>query len=584
MRLIRYWQLGLEAIAPDTPLHAPTLWRWLGLSLMVPIYFGGVTLHYAVSHDYLIQDDARLHLVWMQQWLHPDWFPNDPIAAYYAAIQPVGFRAFYAACARMGISSLVVAKCLPLVLALVTTGYLFRIALLLLPVPLCGVLTTLMLNQNIWLKDDLVSATPRAFVYPLLAAFLYYLLRRATVPCLVAIALQGLIYPQVVLVELAVLTLRLMTWHKGIPTLSRDRHTYLLWGISFGLVVAMVLVFSTDVTEQVGSLVTVEQMRAMPEFGLGGRREYFGVGALQFWFAGASGLRLPLFPPVMGVGLALPVLLRYRPGVIQQIRPDVAVLAQVVLGSVGLWAAAHLLFPGLYLPSRYTFYSLRMVMAIATGIVLTGGLDWGHRWFLDPEHGGHVATLKTKIQIRLASLLAIAIVAVPALPVLFLDGHGWVIGQYPGLYAFLAQQPPTVRIGSLVPEGNNLPAFAQRSVLVSAELAMPYHPQFYDAMLERMVDSLEIQYSPDPTIVRGLIQKHGVDFWLLDHEFKTADSLLQQTWLIHSSVGESAVRYATALEAGTTPAIAPDVKFCQVFSEKNLMLLDAHCMAKVTSD
>jgi hypothetical protein len=554
---------------------------------MVPLYYGGITLHYAVSHDYLIQDDARLHLVWMQQWLHPEWFQDDPIASYYAAIQPVGFRAVYAIFAQIGLSPLIVAQILPLGLALVTTAYLFRVALLLLPIPLCGVLTTLILNQNIWLKDDLVSATPRAFVYPLFAAFLYYLLRRATVPCLVAIALQGLIYPQLVLVELVVLTLRLLRWHKGRVRIGGDRQQSWLWGLSVGLVAVILLAFSIGVTAEVGDLVTSEQMRAMPEFGLGGRRPYFGVAPLQFWFAGASGLRLPLFPPVIGVGLVLPFLLRHRlarpSAVLQQVRPDVTVLAQVLLSSVSLWAAAHLLFPTLYLPSRYSFYSLRIVLAIATGIVLTYTLDRGYHWLLEQRQARRLAQMRTQAQLGLALIGAIAIVAVPAIPVLFLDCHGWVLGDYPGLYRFLAQQPPTVRIGTLAQEGNNLPAFAHRSVLVSEEFALPYHPQFYNIMLERMSDSLEIQYSPDLDRVRHLIQKHDIDFWLLPLDFEQPETSLNQTWLVRSSIGDRVRRHVTALEAGMTPAIAPHIKRCTIFSEKNLMLLDAACMARLKS-
>jgi len=66
-----------------------------------------------------------------------------------------------------------------------------------LPVPTAGFIATLLLNQSLWMKDDLVSATPRAFVYPLFLAFLYYL-RRSLLPVCVAIALLGLFYPHFV--------------------------------------------------------------------------------------------------------------------------------------------------------------------------------------------------------------------------------------------------------------------------------------------------------------------------------------------------------------------------------------------------
>ena len=50
-------------------------------------------------------------------------------------------------------------------------------------------MATLMFNQNIWRKDDLVSATPRAFIYPLFLAFLFYWCRKFLFPCLITIEL-----------------------------------------------------------------------------------------------------------------------------------------------------------------------------------------------------------------------------------------------------------------------------------------------------------------------------------------------------------------------------------------------------------
>jgi len=79
----------------------------------------------------------------------------------------------------MGINPLLLNKLLPPVLGVLTTGYCFGVCLEMLPLPGAGFTATLLLNQIIWMKDDLVSATPRAFAYPLFLAFLYYLLRRS---------------------------------------------------------------------------------------------------------------------------------------------------------------------------------------------------------------------------------------------------------------------------------------------------------------------------------------------------------------------------------------------------------------------
>ena len=63
----------------------------------------------------------------------------------------------------------------------------------------------------------------------------------------------------------------------------------------FGLTVTAVLglFFSTIVNRQWGDLLTAQQMKLMPEFNLNGRREYFGIDTISFYFRGVSDLRAP---------------------------------------------------------------------------------------------------------------------------------------------------------------------------------------------------------------------------------------------------------------------------------------------------
>ena len=109
-------------VAEDVKLKGET--RWLLLSLTVPLYFGLISLARGWG-EYSVQDDARLHIVWLQTLIDPDLFPNDLIAQYYQSIQAVGFRLFYAAFAKLGLEPLLLAKLLPTGLALVATGYCF---------------------------------------------------------------------------------------------------------------------------------------------------------------------------------------------------------------------------------------------------------------------------------------------------------------------------------------------------------------------------------------------------------------------------------------------------------------------------
>ncbi|MCU0525101.1 MAG: hypothetical protein MUF72_09775 [Elainella sp. Prado103] len=563
-----------------------------------------------MSQAYLIQDDARLHLVWLQQLLDPELFPQDPIAQYYQSIQGVGFRAIYQAAAGLGVSPLLFARFLPLLLGLVTTIYFFQVTLVLFPNPASGFCTTLLLNQNIWFKDDLISASPRSFVYPLFCAFLYYALRRSNLPILITIGLMGLIYPQLVLVQIGFLMLQLLWQEQGRVAAVVQRRSN--WGLivgALGVAAVTILPFQLKVSGMYGSIVSAAQMQQMPEFNVGGRRAYFGVAPLQFMFAGASGLRFPLFPPILWLGWALPFwalpfwgwgrwgrVLNWDRSQRSMLIPTLRVLLLLAGVSIGLWGLAHLLFPQLYLPSRYTFYSLRIGMALAAGIglFLIGQASWQQwqQWLVgldapEGERSRHRSPYlllqsglagRRKAGIGFAVVCGLLIGIVPAIPPLFLSGQGWVRGEYPAIYQFLAQQPNDQLIGSLALEADNIPAFAARSVLVSRELALAYHLSFYQQMQARVIALLEIHYSADLLRVQSLLQNQGIDFLLVDRQFAHPDYLPQQDWLVHSSFQAQVQQYQTDLSRGQVPALSQVIDRCTVLSENNLIILPSECI------
>lgn len=601
LRIIQAIQVGLEPMSPS--LYPQSRGRyWLGISLLTPLYFGLISLFYSTGSDYIIQDDARLHLTWLQHWVDPQLFPADAIADYYTAIQPWGLHGIYRCMAGLGLNSLLFAKLAPLGLALITTAYIYGATLRLLPVPVAGVLTTLILNQNIWLKDDLISATPRAFVYPTFAAFLYYLLQGNRPASLIALVLQGVFYPQMMLVSLGILTLQLA--QQLIRQLSdvtqrpqpfcKTTHFQVLvvWLMALVLTGGLLLAFSHQVTAQVGPIINLDSMQAMPEFQPGGRRAYFGASPLQFSFAGASGLRFPLFPPIIFLGIFLPYF-AYRTShrfqsrlstwfpLAAHLTPQTRVLAELLFSALGLFLLAHLIFPTLYLPSRFSFYSNRFVMAIASGLVLTLVLQRSGDWLTQQETEQSWTKLK-RIVLGLGSSFAIAIVVVPAIPSIFLDCQGWVEGQHPALYQTIALSPKDSVIAGIDREINNVPGFSQRSILVGEEFALPYHRQFYDVMLKRMSALLQAQYSPEPEKLRTFIQRYGIDAWVVHQDFATSAYLEQQTWLSNSSISNELVNLKQQLEQGKTPALLESLTTCASLEEKQLILLDAQCITEST--
>lgn len=555
---------------------------WLGLSLAVTLYYGGVTLHYTLSQDYLVQEDARQHIFWMQRYLDPSLFPQDLIARYFQDIAPTGYAALYWLLAQLGIEPLTAAKLLPLGLGLITSAYCFALCLELFPVPMGAFLATILLNQNLWLKDDLASATSRAFLYPLFLAFLFYLLRRQLLPLLVAIFLQGLFYPPLVLVECGILTVRLLSWRGQRLSWSQNPEDYRLWLAGCGLGFLVLLPFLLG-TSQFGPTVTAAQMKRMPEFGPGGRAEYFVSNPVMFWLREDSGLHPPVYPPAIWCSLLLPVLLRSPLPLVRQISPQIRLLTHTLLASGGLFLLAHVLLLRLYLPNRYTQHSLRIVMAIAAGITLTILLDAGWRWYRQQQQRSSKAGLRPSLTLSqylilgIAGLLGIASLVVPAIPSLFLSGQYYIVGQVPQLYDLLRQQPQETLVASLAPEADNLPTFTQRSILVSREYALPFHLAYYDQIHQRIVSLIEAQYTADPQRLQQFIARYGVDYFLLDQRAFTPEYLSNNPWLQqYQPVTKEAIRQ---LRQGSIPILARRSQACTVLATRELILVDAACVA-----
>lgn len=184
--------------------------------MVFAVIYGGLALQQAFASDYVVQDDARQHIFWMQRFLDSELFPDDLIADYFQAAAPIGYEWLYRSLTMLGITPDWVSKVLPFFLGVITVGYGFFLSLEIFPLPLGAFISSALLNQAIWGSDEISSATPRAFLYPLLLAFLYYLLRQVRWRSGLVLVLQAIFYPPIILISVGVLVLRLAQWPKGL--------------------------------------------------------------------------------------------------------------------------------------------------------------------------------------------------------------------------------------------------------------------------------------------------------------------------------------------------------------------------------
>lgn len=570
--------------APTANKSSPRMIFWLSLSLTFAAIYSILALKRAFSGEYVVQDDARQHVFWMRRFLDADLFPNDLIANYFQSVAPLGYSTVYQLGAFVGIDPLVLSKLLPLVLGLLTTVYCFGVCVQLLPVPITGFIGALLLNQNLWMQDGLISATPKAFLYPLFLGFLYYLLRRSLIPCLVAIALLGLFYPSLIFICAGILILQLCRLDKYRLHLSQNRRDYLFCAAGLGVAILVLLPYALNSSE-FGPVITAAEARRLPEFLLEGRASFFNdQNPWEFWFnASRSGIRLPsaLMPPLVYAGFLLPILLRYpsRFPLSKRVSAGVIILPQLILASLAIFFAAHALLFKLHLPSRYTQHSLRIVMVTAAAIALTLLLDAVFARIKNIQKAS-LATppfLKEVGGAAACLLLISTLIFYPITLKSFL-WTGYVIGEVPELYKFFQQQPKDILIASLADEVNNLPTFSQRSILVGREYAIPYHQGYYQEFRKRTIELIQAQYSQDLTDIKQLIDNYKIDFWLLDKSAFTPSYILSDRWI--SQYQPLATEAYIQMQQGNLPALSKITERCSIFTTKNLVVLQVDCIKK----
>jgi hypothetical protein len=572
---------------------------WFSLSLMLAAVCNLLILQRAFGGEYVVQDDVRQHVFWMLRFTDPDLFPNDLIADYFQSLAPWGYRQLYQGFAALGLNPLMLSKLLPVILSLVTAGYAFGVAMQLLPVPFAGFVASALTSQVLWTHDDVVSATPRAFLPPLFLAFLYYLLqqdnkpfwRRSLIPCVAIIALEGLFYPQYVLVFAGIAALQVVTWQQDSRgfclgwsgmSWSHNRQDYWFAGACLGAAFLVLLPIALSPSSY-GAVITGAAARQLPEFLSLGRNRFFWDDPLRYWLVAERSGLFPNFRPwFLAIGAFLPLLLlwarRYPTQfpLIGQVSRKTAVLMRVVIVAVVLFFAAHALLFKLYLPSRYTEYTLRFALVFATAIAITLLLQAAWHWLAQKA--------RPRLQQLAVWLLTIALGAV----LLFYPSYSqdqarnsyWV-GENSQLYQFFSQQPKDILIASLVREVDNVPTFARRSLLVGREYALPYHVGYGSQFRQRVVDTIQAQYALDPAVLAHFIRTYGIDFWVLD-QHKSFDANAPLTSWVRQY--PEAISQARNQLGQGIPALKKLSKSCTVSRDKDLRILSTACiLAKIKS-
>ncbi|CAN5607403.1 hypothetical protein BH18VER2_BH18VER2_00200 [soil metagenome] len=561
-----------RVLAPVENLNSHRTRPWFAATMLYAAGCALLALRQAFASPHMLADDVREHVFWMFRYLDPGLFPHDPVADYFQSLAPSVFASLYWLLARAGIDPLLASKLIPAALSFIAVGYFFGLACRFFRSPAAATLTAILFAQCLWLNSDLSSATPRAFFYPLFAAFLYYHVRESVVGVLIAIGLESTFFPPAALLSLGVLVWSCLRWERG-PRLVKTPRAYLVAAAAFGLTLLCLWPYLHHVGVS-GPLVSYAEARRMPEFGPEGRVPVFLSSWWGYWVGGNAGLHnLPTRPPWFLLALLWPVLrlwpdrfpfLRAVPG---GARP----VPQIIGAALLLFALAHLLLFRLYLPNRYTQSTTRVLLTLLAGGVIVALIDTA-LLRKETQPNDH-RRWQSKVTLPLVALVLGALLAYPLLIPVF-PTNSYLEGKAPGLYRFFARQPTNIRIASVADEADNLPTFSRRSIVIGAECAVPFHPAYYLPLRARGLQIARAQYSDDPAVVEQCVHDQQIDFWLLEGKaftpkYPRKSRLLRQLRLV-------APTEDLGVAHGTTPFLKNPPPDSIVYQDERFIVLDAH--------
>lgn len=541
---------------------------WFLAAMAYALFCSLLALRQSFAAPFVVQDDARQHVTWLLRFLDPGLFPNDLLADYFQSLAPAGYSGLYRLFAWLHVDAITCSKLLPGILALVSGAYCFGVCRRMIRAPSAAFFATVILMQSLWMSKDLSSATPRAFFYPLFLAFLYYAARRSRPGVVVTVFLQGIFYPPVVLISIGVMALSFFKIEARRLRLALERREIVTLALVLAIA-AFTLAFYNFTSSHYGPLVSLERAQGMADFHHGGRIPIFGRGVWYNWMKGTGGLHFPTRPYLLLLGLLVPFMC-WRPSyfsAVHRIQPAVSLLPRVALVSLALFVAARQWLFHLYLPSRYTQHTARMVLAVAAGLALSVILESIREWSRKSPTG-----LRRWAGSLAATALFASVIGYPAFLLTF-PSPGYVVGENEPLYAFLRQQPKDTVVASLSEEANNVPSFARRSTLVGREFAAPFHVKYYDAFQQRVADLIAAQYTDDPVTLRQFIDRYHVSYFLLDGQAFERRYLRKN--ILARQFRPQLAEVAAARKAGARPILAERMRDGMAFANGRLILLDA---------
>lgn len=541
---------------------------FLALAILYGAIAGVVLIWPSFSTPLAIQDDARQFIFWMAEWRDDSLFQGDLLADHWRSVSPWLFVAVYRAFDLVGIEPVTTARLLPAVILPAISFFSFRFARTLTDDPKVACFAVFVVLLALVLKDNVSSATPRAFAALYLLVFLDGLGRRSIVESVIGIFLLAGTYPVAAIVGVTSLPVIFLDPGRGFRlSLSRANLVFVsACALAALLGVGPFLVAGSEF----GPTVTPETARDYATFDSNGRSSLLrDDGTVNFICHGKIGLfgRCDgihgLAAWLVTIVLAVAPILYFVRFVRSRGQYGSALPLAVCVSAVLWFVIAAILAFRLHVPNRY------IIAVIPIAIVLPYGVLLG-----EVIRDRIVARFSGRKRVLL-ELLGILGITAAYLPILEHQAsrtfETWDNAQ---LARGLMALPGDALVAGFTGDENFIPVLAQRQVLFSWELAVGYQLGYYRNVEARMRDTLEAQWTPDVHVFADKLQRNDVDALVVEADALESRKLSKSYRTMLGDFVEQKLA-----EYGDSPmALARLAPECEIGNFDGRLLLDVRCM------
>ena len=460
---------------------------------------------------YIFDGDAEQHVWWTYRWSDPELFPRDLIYDFFSLpiFAPLGYQAVYRVLVPF-VDAEKLSKALPV------------------PLMVFSVLACFVAFRR-WCKGGWLGPTlatflfvlictryfrgglPRSFAMPVVAAFAWLSTSRRVWPLGVGLLIAVLFYPPpVTVLGLTSLAIIFWRWRQG-ELAMKDLAAYA--AITILAVGVFLACYTVGKPKWVGHRPTAAQVRSMPEFfseegGGHGRGAMFGTSPVDFYLTSQRtglGIRTLYLMPLLVLGVVVAACRRFRDAV-------PALIPGMIVASLALFIAAHILLPRLFYPNRHVRYTMPVPILGLTALMITwpagavaarrpGARNFGRRyWWLA------LLPFVLLTAHRIAGAVHDARTLPPPDP------------SEAAVIEFCRQTPKDTLFAGLPSQMDPIPLLARRSVLASHETALPHYLGYYSLVRARIEDELRLLHATSWPEALGIAGKYGVGYVIVPRD------------------------------------------------------------------